>query len=94
VPLEYGEVNAPSISRKNSAADVLASRMVNLGRGYHLDRGVTLVLLQEGRYVYRASLRLPYIVLHPRIVDKGVQSWRAKESLANHVNVALSSFNP
>jgi hypothetical protein len=30
--------------------------MVSIGRGSHLDRGVTLVLLQKGRYVYRASL--------------------------------------
>jgi hypothetical protein len=55
-PLEYGEVNAPSTSRKNPAANVSVSRMGSCGRGSHLDRGVTLVLLQKGRYVYRATL--------------------------------------
>jgi len=55
-PLEYGEVNAPSISRKNSAADVSVSRMGSLGCGSDLDCGVILVLLQKGRYVYRAFL--------------------------------------
>ena len=56
--------------------------------------GVTLVLLQKGRYVNRASLWLPYIVLHPRIIDKRFWDRRAMESLANHVDAALLLFNP
>ena len=70
-------------------------------RTTHLNCGITLVFLQESRYVYRAFLWLSYVVLHSRIIYNVLWLYIRRQAkfgmiqpLADHADTVLSSLNP